>query len=64
MRMTVDNHIRIVQVFRHKFFIMNHKESVFLNLKGQAFRYVLYPFFIVVAANNVTMISDLLMSPP
>ena len=53
MRMTVDHHIRIVQVFEHKFLVMNHKEPAFLNLKGQAFRYVLCPFFIVIAANDV-----------
>ena len=34
MRMTVDHHISVVQVFGYKFLVMNHKESAFLNLKG------------------------------
>ena len=53
MRMTVDHYIRVVQVFGHKLPVMNHKESALLNLKGQTFWYVLCPFFIVIAANDV-----------
>lgn len=57
MRVAVDHHVRIVQVFGHKFFVMGHKESAFLNLKGQAFRYVFCPFFIIIAANDVVLSS-------
>ena len=53
MRMTVDHHVRVVQIFGKKFPVMNYKKSAFLNLKGQTFRYVLCPFFIVIAANDV-----------
>lgn len=51
--MTVDHHTRVVQVFGHKFLVVNHKEPAFLNLKCQAFQYIFFPFFIVIAANDV-----------
>lgn len=53
MRVTVDDHIYVIKALGDKFLIMYDKETAFLNLKGQAFRYIFRPLFIVVAPHDI-----------
>ena len=53
MRVTVDDNIYVINVLGDKFLIMYDKEPTILNLKGQAFRYIFRPLFIVVAPHDI-----------
>ena len=53
MRVTVDDHIYVIKALGDKFLIMYDKEPAFLNLKGQAFRYIFRPLFIVVSPHDI-----------
>lgn len=53
MGMTVDNHIRIVQAFGHKFLVMDHEEATVFYLKCQRLRHTLSSFHVVVSADYI-----------